>query len=248
MDDLAEIQPKNPGQVEPPGQNQTILETLESRSRILPGGLKEYGLFSKSGAPILESPTPDLINNFINNPKVEYFSFEIPSEDSSHFPIEDEEIKFIEENSHRGMGEFIFDRLVLRRLFEKVKAEQLNKGKKIALRGAACSIGGNIDVNGCRVLDVSEVLKLGDEQGRELSLGSILDPDSDYVQFNRSWQWLIQSAQEVRKMLKDHQAEAKRVFPILIVYDADFYERHRTLQGAVEKIYVVDYAPHRKKH
>lgn len=218
-----------------PSEKSTVIELIESRSKTLGDGRTTYGLFSDSGRLILESPLPDFIKPLLDVPKIEYFPFALDDKE-----LTDKDIEQAEQSFRNGIGALMLHIGSLERLFDKVKEDFSSKGE-VGIRGATCSIDGKITSGDLRILDIRDVVVAGSEQGKEKPLVNVVDPNLDYMMYHRSWQWLIQSSQEIRKKLSDRPADAKKVFPILIVYNMDRYRVQQSARGAVEKVYVLDY-------
>lgn len=208
---------------------------------------KEYGLFTESGNPILESPTPRQIDNLKSESRIEYFHYRIPGKiidmsaeerihDSPIIPkdpyvtpsmIKEKEQDFYEEIlpvlesfniPHQDLGGFIHKQLVTNFLGEQIIKEFLNsKINMVGIRGIAASIDGDVETSEGIVEDIKTIVKSGSERGKDKTLITSLEKGREI--HYRTLQWLVQSPQEIRKLLIQRPEDAHKIFPAILVYD-----------------------------
>ena len=190
----------------------------------------EGGVRSESGTSIIEAPPRDLLEKVQENEKIGYFPAQIPQDEEAaeHFPIPDTELQ--ELITRRQLGN-IYDITVTGPLGEYVQHE-FKDSMPIAVRGTVCSLDGDIDLGDLRIKDIRRTVTEGTEKEGDKTLVAVQRTDSRGLH-HRTAQWLPQSAQELRAMLKDSPELQSKIYPVLLVYDLKKLKPGKALYEAI---------------
>jgi hypothetical protein len=199
--------------------------------------LLEKALEQKTlGSVNLETPSNELLEKALNDPRVHY----VPSVKQRDFTSDGgsilsasqyyNELKNSKFEPHKA-GIFTFDEFVIRGL-QNILQQDLKDKFPVSIRGVALNIGETInDGQPDEVLGITDVLKLDTERRDRTgtNIPTLRYNEGDDFPF-RSKQWLQQSPVELRKELEQYKDQ---IFPAVLVYKADSPE--------LLEIYIADF-------
>lgn len=225
-----------------PSDNQ-IAAALSYRTLIEIPSEEKRGLFSSSGKLLLESPNPHLIKALTDDPRIEYFPYQIPESVKPHLPIDNETADYFLKNEESMFADFVGNFLA-----SHIK-ETFKGNLPVSVRGIACSINGGFYSDGMLIRDIRQVMELGDEQERDSTLITGIGENTEKLHY-RSNQYLVSGVESLVTVIKNPENRAK-IFPVLLVYDktklsnvrgysADLPKNQQERAGAILKAYILD--------
>ncbi len=231
----------------PIGRFRSVLNNLREKVHFIRGTNVEkhhdkfegkYGLYTETGEPIFESPTLSQIQRIAGDPRIEYFPFQIPDGEVTRvvndlggvailndpkvlreglvtLPLEDNRLLLLREG--RGGTEKLFMRYIIDFLVLHMKKE-LGEKFLVGLRGTCCSVDGSINAGGLQVMDIKDVVQKGNERSHNEAPMTGFGDESNELHY-RTQQYLVWSAQHLRRDLSEYPEQAAKIFPVLLVYD-----------------------------
>ena len=208
------------------------------------------GLYSETGGLILETIPENIIQNLKSiDPRLSFVGIQAPVDetllsnlDSKIVLSRDYEQAFAIINNFGVDGNSFVD-YVIPSLVADLDRVLTKSGKdRIGLRGTACSIEGKISEPAAppktyrvNLSDIREIMKLGKEQTGDETLVSTYhknNPGQEPEIHHRTVQWLVDHPKTARKDLVANSDIARKVYPLLLVYDLDKLQPGKTLYSA----------------
>jgi hypothetical protein len=216
----------------------------------------KHGIFTDSGFPVLESPSPDLLTKLSKNPNISYVPSRIPDAWQG-LPGRLKETSLLKEDiaSERSSGGwYLHYVLSIRAVFEEMVKDFPNEGV-LSIRGLAASLDGDLVGFSKEVEDIKAIMQRGTEYKRRKKIlvetfdAQQRDMHSNLVVSDKVGQWSGVYARDSRAQFPFNHPAASRIFPVFMVYDTtklDYkggyeVELPDNRDGLVKKTYVADY-------
>lgn len=192
--------------------SERTLGRMRRREKVAEAFDSSLCLFNSEGKMLLAAPHQETIARLRGkDPRIEYQNFILPQLWKNHLDNKGR----IKDVTH--IGEYEYNQLVSLPVASYAMSLFPNN-EFISARGIACSINGRINENELTVRDISEIVNLGDERARDITLvASVYKERGKPELHHRINQYLVRGHFSISMDLSDNNSRS--VFPALLLYD-----------------------------
>lgn len=217
------------------------------------------GLYTLDGLPILISPTQQQMQILSSDPRSVYFPYDqstrIAKDIQAGVWTRQRIAETASNRGGRGLGDDNYMRLVVDPLMDRI-AQDFGPDQPFAIRGTACSVGGDFTSQGGRIDSIATILQNGAERNADQVRTNPFvpkRPENGIRVYTKTDEWIAHHTQILRNALSSDPTKAGQIFPVMLVYDGNKIKRNDTRSmcdlpkdklersQVILKAYVLDY-------